>query len=593
MRGGDEAAADADQAAALGRHRHARARRGAARAHRLAPPSRRPASWARPWSPSSWPAPTARSSAATTSTTCSRRSRGTRSASGGGGAEAGPRLHRLHGRGQVARGARGRRGARRARRRRRRAAGGQARRADRGVLRRATARRPSAPPRRSWPARCSRRADGGVIALGGGALGSERVRAALARHLAVLLDVDLDTAWARAHAQRAPAGARPRRLRGPLHARAGRSTRRPPTPSCRRPARGVVARALDALQAIPEGHRLLWAHERVGRLPGLGRAAGARAVAGGRAAARRQRRDRRRAARARASPTPPGVVEIPPGEEHKTLADGRARLARAGRRRAPPAPTTSSRSAAASSATSPASARPPTSAASRVVQVPTTLVAQVDSAYGGKTGRRPARGQELRRRLPPARGRARPTRRLLQTLPPAELAAGYAEVVKTALIAGGPLWDRVAGGRRRRRRRDRRLRAHEAARRRRRRARRRRAPGAQPRPHGRPRDRDRHRLRALPPRRGGRPRAARRAAPLRPGRAARARRGAARRAPGCRRALEGVDAAAVAAATRARQEAHRRGRRPRAGRGARPRDAPATRSGAAELLAAVRELSGR
>src|SRR4029079_9806195 len=36
-------------------------------------------------------------------------------------------------------------------------------------------------------------ADGGVIALGGGALGSGRVRAALARHRVVLLDVGLDT----------------------------------------------------------------------------------------------------------------------------------------------------------------------------------------------------------------------------------------------------------------------------------------------------------------------------------------------------------------------------------------------------------------
>ena len=35
---------------------------------------------------------------------------------------------------------------------------------------------------------------------------------------------------------------------------------------------------------------------------------------------------------------------------------------------------------------------------------------------------------------------------LLETLPPEEAAAGYAEVVKTALIAGGPLWARVREG---------------------------------------------------------------------------------------------------------------------------------------------------
>ena len=34
----------------------------------------------------------------------------------------------------------------------------------------------------------------------------------------------------------------------------------------------------------------------------------------------------------------------------------------------------------------------------------------------------------------------------LETLPAEELAAGYAEVVKTALIAGGPLWARVRQG---------------------------------------------------------------------------------------------------------------------------------------------------
>ena len=105
--------------------------------------------------------------------------------------------------------------------------------------------------------------------------------------------------------------------------------------------------------------------------------------------------------------------------------------------------------------------------------------------------RRPARRQELRRRLPPAGGRARRPADAATRCPRAERAAGYAEVLKTALIAGG---DAVGARRRRRagrRARDRRLRADQARDRRRRRARRRAPPGAQPRAHGRPRDRDR------------------------------------------------------------------------------------------------------
>ena len=54
----DEAAADADQAAALGRHRHARAGPGAARADRLVHRARRRASSARRWSRSCSPTPT-------------------------------------------------------------------------------------------------------------------------------------------------------------------------------------------------------------------------------------------------------------------------------------------------------------------------------------------------------------------------------------------------------------------------------------------------------------------------------------------------------------------------------------------------------
>ena len=80
-----------------------------------------------------------------------------------------------------------------------------------------------------------------------------------------------------------------------------------------------------------------------------------------------------------------------------------------------------------------------------VVQVPTTIVAQVDSAYGGKTGVD----------LPEAKNYVgayhQPAAVItdvdtLATLPAEEVASGYAEVVKTALIAGGELWERVATG---------------------------------------------------------------------------------------------------------------------------------------------------
>jgi shikimate kinase/3-dehydroquinate synthase len=80
-----------------------------------------------------------------------------------------------------------------------------------------------------------------------------------------------------------------------------------------------------------------------------------------------------------------------------------------------------------------------------IVHLPTTLVAQVDSAYGGKTGVD----------LPEAKNYVgayhQPAAVLsdtdvLGTLPPEELAAGYAEVVKTALIAGGALWEQIRSG---------------------------------------------------------------------------------------------------------------------------------------------------
>ena len=77
-----------------------------------------------------------------------------------------------------------------------------------------------------------------------------------------------------------------------------------------------------------------------------------------------------------------------------------------------------------------------------VVQVPTTLVAQVDSAYGGKTGVDLPEGKNyVGAYHQPAAVLADPA--TLATLPAEELAAGFVEVVKTALIAGGELWERV------------------------------------------------------------------------------------------------------------------------------------------------------
>jgi shikimate kinase / 3-dehydroquinate synthase len=80
-----------------------------------------------------------------------------------------------------------------------------------------------------------------------------------------------------------------------------------------------------------------------------------------------------------------------------------------------------------------------------IVHVPTTLVAQVDSAYGGKTGvDLPEAKNYVGAYHQPVGVLVDPD--TLSTLPATELAAGWVEVLKTALIAGGELWDRVAGG---------------------------------------------------------------------------------------------------------------------------------------------------
>jgi shikimate kinase/3-dehydroquinate synthase len=77
-----------------------------------------------------------------------------------------------------------------------------------------------------------------------------------------------------------------------------------------------------------------------------------------------------------------------------------------------------------------------------VVQIPTTLVAQVDSAYGGKTGVDLPEGKNYAGayHLPAAVIADTAT---LSSLPQEELRAGFVEALKTGLLAGGALWETV------------------------------------------------------------------------------------------------------------------------------------------------------
>ena len=63
----------------------------------------------------------------------------------------------------------------------------------------ARARPRSASASRRWCSSCSGSPEPGVVALGGGAVESEAVRAALDGHVVVHVDVDLETAWERAN----------------------------------------------------------------------------------------------------------------------------------------------------------------------------------------------------------------------------------------------------------------------------------------------------------------------------------------------------------------------------------------------------------
>ena len=87
------------------------------------------------------------------------------------------------------------------------------------------------------------------------------------------------------------------------------------------------------------------------------------------------------------------------------------------------------------------------------VQIPTTLLAQVDSSVGGKTGINSAQGKNLVGAFHQPRLVLADTA-LLDTLPARDFLAGYAEVAKYGLLgdAGFFAWLEANGPRARRRR---------------------------------------------------------------------------------------------------------------------------------------------
>ena len=284
-----------------------------------------------------------------------------------------------------------------------------------------------------------------VIALGGGALGSERVRDALRGHTVIHLQVRADEAWRRASGKGRPLArdrGRFEQLKQDREAvyESVASAWLPPMP------RDGVRRAMGALAALetaPAGTRLAWAAAVSGHYPVF---FGRGLVASGFFHPPDVRRFAVTDQNVAAVITVPadGQLAVPAGEEQKTLARAEELLrflASSGAARgdvlvAVGGGVVGDLAGFAASVYQ---------RGMRWVGIPTSLVAQVDSAYGGKTGvDLPEAKNYVGSYHHPAAVLVDPS--LLETLPPEEAAAGYAEVVKTALIAGGPLWARVREG---------------------------------------------------------------------------------------------------------------------------------------------------
>ena len=286
-----------------------------------------------------------------------------------------------------------------------------------------------------------------VLALGGGAIGSESIREALREHPTIWVDVPVETAWKRAHGAGRPLATeretfeRLHAEREPVYAELADAI----VPAERSHAMEPV---LAALEGLPAGVRMHWATSASADYPvyiGPGLLDGEPfwpvTVTG-----RRFLVTDGHVGRLYGDALEPlaGRVAIMPGEQSKTVAHADivwSELARAGVTREDLVVALGGGVVGDLAGFCAATYQ----RGVRYVQVPTSLVAQVDSAYGGKTGVDLAEAKNYVGAYHQPSAVIADTD-ALATLPDRELAAGYAEVLKTALIAGGSLWERVRAG---------------------------------------------------------------------------------------------------------------------------------------------------
>jgi shikimate kinase / 3-dehydroquinate synthase len=291
-------------------------------------------------------------------------------------------------------------------------------------------------------------ADRGAIALGGGSILSERVRKALDRHIVVLLEIDATTAWERIEGTERPLAtseedvARLLAERAPFYEELADAV----VPMGDRDQISGAVGFAQHLGWMPSGSRMLWASSRSGSYP-VYAGAGLLSATGDDAhwplAAGRFCITDKAVGPLYADRLPPlaARVEIPPGEEAKTMTEAERVL----RELAGAEMTREDHVIALGGGVVGDLAgfcAHLYQRGVRVVQVPTTLVAQADSAYGGKTGVDLPEGKNYAGayHMPAAVIADTDT---LASLPQEDLAAGFVEALKTGLLAGGVLWERV------------------------------------------------------------------------------------------------------------------------------------------------------